>query len=626
MSDILCGPIIRRTTKQAVYIWLATETKRQLSGEIRLPETHKTISIDAGTRTVRLGKRLFVHLLCLKPKAGDFPSEKLLHYDIHDAGESLLTNDAEICYPGEPSPGFMIPDKLNKVLHGSCRKPHAGAAKKAWGSADQLVLGDDLMAESFADPAERPDILLMTGDQIYADDVGAPLLDHLITDGERITGWNEIMPRRRPPKNANENNALKTPDDHCVAADIKLYARSTALSMEFTGITSGAKRNHLMTFGEYAAMYLTVWGGPASRPRFQTWAQLQHRVRKPISEKTYLTELGELKIFCKTLAKVRRLLANIPVYMICDDHEITDDWFINPAWESNVHRSPRARRVIANGMAAYWAFQGWGNNPDAFDNTFVNTLEAHLNDHAFEGDKADAYDRQLWEKRPGRWGYVIPTTPAIVVMDTRTCRQAGDNDSSAAILMNSPALTWLKDAVGTAIQNGDENPFVISPTPVLGLKAIEGLQSFFSFLGTAALDIESWNRGLESLTSALLSMPPRPKSITFLSGDVHYSFMRSGMLGSEADGISVVQMTSSPLHNQPVAMRFSERDLLVREGHFIASEERTRSGATVITSINNLAVVSLDRSRHRWRQQLISILPSGERQRLTYQQSDAADS
>ena len=33
--------------------------------------------------------------------------------------------------------------------------------------------------------------------------------------------------------------------------------------------------------------------------------------------------------FAATVPYVRRLLANVATYMMCDDHEITDDWFLN---------------------------------------------------------------------------------------------------------------------------------------------------------------------------------------------------------------------------------------------------------------------------------------------------------
>jgi len=84
---------------------------------------------------VRLGWHLYAHLVCIRPNGAGFPVGELLQYDIcridGDGGrQSLLAGDAEILYPGEALPGFVIPSRLTQVLHGSCRKPHAG---QAWG-------------------------------------------------------------------------------------------------------------------------------------------------------------------------------------------------------------------------------------------------------------------------------------------------------------------------------------------------------------------------------------------------------------------------------------------------------------------------------------------------------------
>ncbi|GAV20445.1 PhoD-like phosphatase [Mariprofundus micogutta] len=623
MSPILCGPIVRRTTTTAVYIWLATQQDEELSGEIRLRGHNEVISINQGSKKIQLGKNLFIHLVHLSPAAAGFPTDSILHYDIlHKLPDnqklSLLGDDQEIKYPGEPYPGFIIPGKLAQVLHGSCRKPQSNPVKKAWGNLDQLSSADDLLAESFQNPEERPSTLLMTGDQIYADDVSGPMLDHLIKLGNHITGWNEVMPRRRPPVWHGYN----TPDDHNCAAEMPLYGRRPQLSKEFTGITSLRTRNHLMTFGEYAAMYLTVWGGPGAKTSFAPWSAVKTRASATASANSYAKEREQNEIFCQTLSKVRRLLANISVYMIFDDHEITDDWNINPAWEQKIHESPRARRVVSNGLAAYWAFQGWGNNPDRFDAQFMGTLAQHLDTQDYQGGKADAFDTLLWQKEADRWAYVIPTNPTIIVLDTRTSRQQGKRASSPAELMNQSALNWLKTELENAVDMNRKHVCLISATPVFGLKAIENLQQIAYVIGgsAAAVDLESWNEGLDELEAAITSVSKLPASIAILSGDVHYSFMRkSAFKSASGDNITVYQMTSSPFHNQAVPkLQFCHRDVLVQNGDFVVSEEKSLGKAAVITSINNLAQVNFDEHGQVTGQKLITTLPDGQKKYTTY--------
>ena len=52
--------------------------------------------------------------------------------------------------------------------------------------------------------------------------------------------------------------------------------------------------------------------------------------------------------FRKNLPKVQRALANVPTYMILDDHDVTDDYFLNPIWRrSRARHAARARASSA---------------------------------------------------------------------------------------------------------------------------------------------------------------------------------------------------------------------------------------------------------------------------------------
>ncbi len=252
---MLAGPMIRRAESDRVCIWLATREKVELGGLIYrldgatgdLKAIGATRDADISCQTVRLGQRLFVHLLRLypgrdAPSEDAFPEGQVLFYDISVNGKGLrelgfLGEEATaITYPGQPLPSFFLPkdQKLQVLLHGSCRKLHSS-------SADAMVEADRTIGETIDDLEERPAILCLTGDQIYADDVGGPLIDHLTRLGDVLVGRNEVLPNpvgnlRRLPLNGR-------------AETIKEGAR----------FTSGHAENHLATFGEYAAMYLAAW-------------------------------------------------------------------------------------------------------------------------------------------------------------------------------------------------------------------------------------------------------------------------------------------------------------------------------------------------------------------------------
>jgi hypothetical protein len=71
--------------------------------------------------------------------------------------------------------------------------------------------------------------------------------------------------------------------------------------------------------------------------------------------------------FVQTLPDVRRALANIPTYMIFDDHEVTDDWNTTRDWCRGVYGNPLGLRIVQNGLVAYALCQHWGNAPEQFD-------------------------------------------------------------------------------------------------------------------------------------------------------------------------------------------------------------------------------------------------------------------
>jgi hypothetical protein len=71
--------------------------------------------------------------------------------------------------------------------------------------------------------------------------------------------------------------------------------------------------------------------------------------------------------FLLRLGPVQRVLANVPTYMIFDDHDLTDDFFISPLWRRRVLGSVLGQVILTNGMLAYALFQDWGNDPRRYD-------------------------------------------------------------------------------------------------------------------------------------------------------------------------------------------------------------------------------------------------------------------
>jgi hypothetical protein len=430
-------------------------------------------------------------------------------------------------------PTFFIPSKggpLN-LLYASCRKLHGKGA-------DSLVAADKILADHIENLQKRPSALFLTGDQVYADDVADPLIKHISRLGNDLLGWDEtIHGLDKPPSHLKIGERLSIVEKHA----------------KFTATNAS---NHLLGFGEFAAMYLMAWNinnWPNSYPDQKGEIAWSKRGR-------YRDHVRQLEEEWKVLPMIRRVLANIPTYMICDDHEITDDWNITDEWTRNVNNSRIGKQVIANGLAAYWAFQAWGNDPDQFDDKFVAGITNYLD----KRENATSIDREKFEEQMlnfHNWSYAVPIKPLTIVLDSRTQRQY-DSLAGPPQLVNDEALFSLaKTARNSGYRRGD--PIVIvTPTPVLGFEYAEQMQQLLAKRsgGVYKLDLETWSANVKGWIKFLsfLTEEFAPSTCIFLSGDVHYAFTINATFhirrkdGSGYYGMNIIQLNSSALKTTSV--------------------------------------------------------------------------
>ncbi len=555
---ILLGPILRRAEEKQVCIWLACSKPVTIKADIykfddRMRNTQgpsQSNAIGSGiAKSLQLGEHLHVALVIVNPidptglDEVSFPTDDLLAYDIelidNESGTStnlkelgLLNGENSIVYSNEYNtisslPTFYLPGKdtpLN-LLHGSCRKLHGKGE-------DCLAASDEIIRSSFNDLKRRPSILFLTGDQIYADDVAGALSHYLTQLGVSILGREEKI-------NDIEKNLSEIP-----IGDRQILVKKHA------GFTSGNADNHLLSFGEFAAMYLLAWNvenWPANLPDV-TMVPKKHR-------RKYDDQIKQLEITRNELPAVRRILANIPTYMIFDDHDITDDWNITKEWYENVKASNCGRQVIANGLAAYWAFQGWGNDPSLFSRHFINSIVEFLSKdgNVNEAEQLE-FENLLWNFN--NWSYRVPISPLTIVTDCRTQRQYDSYNGPPQLLSSTGFDSILQAASEANYQKGGQ-VIIISPTPVFGFLLLEELQKAAANLASVyKLDLETWfanERGLVNFLGFLMEKL-EPKQCIFLSGDVHYGFTISAsfalLLKKDCDEylhMSIVQLTSSAL-------------------------------------------------------------------------------
>ncbi len=367
---ILAGPILRKVTSSTVSVWLALSQKAQVTLTVHaIPSTVGAVVAQGQRSTVSVGKNL--HLVCVTAQltAGQtgLTGGNVYAYDLSFVTStgtvSLATaigpsGAAAYLYGNLPMPTFALPpDDLTSVrlIIGSCRKPHAEGP-------DALATLDDLISASVNSAEDRPHQLLLTGDQIYADEVSDVLL-LMLTDAASV-----LVDPLEPLPGPNATQLLANTAPPTTRTDlIKNQAK----------LTSDDTRSHLMSFGEFAAMYLFVWSDvlwPKTLPDWTDLAAIPSIKTKPEWSFPLTTLVGEittktarLDVFRNTLLKVRRALANVPTAMILDDHEITDDFNMLPIFCTGVYGSDLGSNIIRNGLAAYAVCQHWGNAPEQFE-------------------------------------------------------------------------------------------------------------------------------------------------------------------------------------------------------------------------------------------------------------------
>jgi len=540
---LLAGPILRRTTPSEVVFWWVTDAPAEPSLNLipLTPDSNTAIAVDCtlAHQQMQAGDSLYIHLLKVTP-ARELPTDKEIEYDLRLNGLGWNHWAEDLVYPGHKKPFFVIKPKLSHILHGSCRKPHHD-------SGDGLVRVDTLLAST---PTEEwPSLLIMNGDQIYADDVAGPMLwaiHHLIP---HLGMPDETLPCVDVKQASRLHN-----DTPCYYYRESLLPNTEAsqkmLSQVFGGarkpvFTSASAHNHLISIAEVLAMYLLVWSP-------EGWKKLNNDTQKALpnglsatEEEQFRRERRVLEGFIRSLPQIRRAMAHLPVAMIFDDHDVTDDWNLTAEWEQTAYGHPFSARIIGNALLGYLLCQGWGNAPEHFSDELMDRVQ-----HALEKPGSEQHDHLLQELLAfSQWHYLWPTSPTLLVLDTRTHRWRSEESlAKPSGLMDWEALTDLQQQ----LMNLDA-VVLVSPAPIFGVKLIENIQRVFTWFGKPLLvDAENWMAHPGS-ASTLLNMfrhAKTPKHFIILSGDVHYSFVYKVQLRGINSRPDVWQITSSGIKNE----------------------------------------------------------------------------
>ncbi|WP_369302151.1 alkaline phosphatase D family protein [Pseudomonas sp. N2-5-1-1] len=540
LPAFLAGPLLRRLEPRRLVLWLVAS--RELSPTLRLhvAEHSRDIRLDQGQcQVVPVGRHAFIHLIDVALDDA-LPLDMVIGYDLLIDNLGIAEWAPHLLYADARQPNFVLHSRIHQLVHGSCRKPHHRAD-------DGLLCVDRLLAEAHT-PTERPALLMMSGDQIYADDVAGPMLRAIHALIARLGLFDEYLEGAVVTDSASLYGH-RASYYHRAELLPALDSNETLRERFFGGVkkpifTSSTADNHLVSFAEVIAMYLLAWSPTPWQLITPQPPQLSVE-----EQQRYAREQVPIDQFRQGLPGAARVLAHLSTLMIFDDHDITDDWNLSAQWEETAYGHPFSRRIIGNALLAYLLCQGWGNQPDVFAELLSQTqaLATQVKGNHLDAGLQDDLLAALLKFQ--HWHYVLPTTPALVVLDTRTRRWR----SEFTLKQPSGLLGW--EALSELQQELLDHPcaIIVSPAPVFGVKLIETVQKVFSWCGYPLLvDAENWmaHRGAAQVILNIFRHSRTPGNYVILSGDVHYSFVYQVLIRHRNGGPSIWQITSSGIKNE----------------------------------------------------------------------------
>jgi hypothetical protein len=550
-----------------VTVWVALKTPSQVSLEV----TGGDATLIGNGQTVRLANNLHVATVTANI-GGALPRDRVYQYNITLSGAvngSLLDpgilssggiGPSSVGPGGTGLPSFALPpDTLSqlRLLHASCRKMHGGGR-------DPTAAFDQVIAGTAQSHQNRPHMLFLTGDQIYSDDVADQMLVMLQDAGVALGFNSETAPG---------------------VPDVPGAGRRAEL-MKQVGITAGAvARSHLIRFAEFACMYLFAWSDVLWRGNdLPTLADVYGVNPTKDDQKNFESHATKLRSFRASIAAARRALANVPTYMMFDDHEITDDWFLDRLWVDKASQPTVFRRIVQNGLAAYAIFQGWGNDPSELQatkggSTLIAGIEGWANNPNDAAQSENLVARlgmpiatpgtgAAYGRNPDavnwHYSYVDTALPfRVAVLDTRTRRQYGAKKHDAPGLIVPAELASQLTAIPASSVDGETLMLIVSPSPAVGYPMVETVQGVATVIDKYFPDPEFWPRHPTSFHHMVAALgAPQANSkrrIVVLSGDVHYAFTSVlryratrpiGQTATATANASFVQLTSSSQKNE----------------------------------------------------------------------------
>jgi len=500
-----------------------------------------------------------------------------------------------------------------RFAHGSCRKyPGDRDLNNADPGPDMLAaFGDNWLGKKTW--AEWPRFFLHSGDQIYADDVGAAMAGTLIR--HRVAA---VVPGPAP-KSAKDvafgawagrfgfrystqvSPAVRTDVDRLRTLRAQ-FPQPKGAELDFAiaqavraraQVDYAKKQKPLAVQLGLRVLNGLLWEVPittAEVPRVDKQTGLlsgaTYRATNP--DRTFdieypgagdtqgvhaadFAEYATLYEQAWSVPGARRVLAHVPSFMIFDDHEVTDDWNADKEWLAVVHSAKDALRywpnTITDALCAYWIYQGWGNlAPEQWAaDPRVQILERCRVDGRDALPDLRRLVARLGLETPGAdfsakldWNFEVPTGDIpLLVVDLRT-----DRDATGSGGMTAKRLAWMERAL---LKSTSPVAFIVLPVPYLmpdpmlfafrntGLVAtLAGARATAAFRRSADLEHPAGNPVWDQIKGLLERLQPSSslKTLVVVSGDIHFSCNLDGQIKGSHRPPRMLQLVSSGLRQR----------------------------------------------------------------------------
>jgi hypothetical protein len=263
----------------------------------------------------------------------------------------------------------------------------------------------------------------------------------------------------------------------------------------------------------------------------------------------------------------RWLLSTVPTAMIFDDHDIRDDWNSSLSWKRKIEATSWWHGRIVAGLSSYWVYQHLGNlSPqERAKDAIWRLIAAHRDEAELDlSAELDRFaDRADQDPTSYRWSFCRDFGDTrLIVVDSRAARNLAPEGRA---LLDQAEMAWLDDRM----RGGFRHLLVATSLPFLlpmGLHHVESWNEAISegawgkLVSRAgeklrqAVDLEHWG-AFEASFRKVAGMAvevadgkrgPSPETVTFLSGDVHFSYVTEV---DRSSGSRIMQAVCSPIRN-----------------------------------------------------------------------------